>query len=349
MSGACVAGSRQMVLCPLMWFGWVSEKWVAHRLAWAAVLAAFALAASGCSSGPTTPASPMGPHNGPGALSPGPLPPDCTARVGDAAGLRRALGVAQPGDSVCVQGDLGPTRLAVQRSGTPDRPIQILGDGSTVVAGITINADYVVVRGFKVLRAHAPGVWMKGTGITLEDNLVRHPTGDDSDGIRFFGRNLQILHNTITDISPDDSDAHADCIQSFATGPTSTTPNTGASRHVLIDGNRCQHIDNQCLIVEGPFSSAGDGSRAGLTSDIRFTNNYCEGHAAQGIWLDDVRDPVIENNQFVGLMIKAIGMVNNSIGGRVGGNIVAPTLDNEISMDTSSALGYQGPPPDGSP
>src|SRR5262249_17912128 len=151
----------------------------------------------------------------------------------------------------------------------------------------TINADQVRVRGFTVVGGEAPGIWMKGTGITVENNTVRHPTGDDFDGIRFFGTDLKILHNTISDISlgdgggsvdciqsysldstiPDptgmtvthrphssDCDPEPDCMQTFATGPKSSVPNTGTSQRVLIEANRCQRILDHCLIVQGPHS-----------------------------------------------------------------------------------------------
>jgi parallel beta helix pectate lyase-like protein len=308
------------------------------------------LAMGGCASASSAPSAPAsGPRSVPGAAPPGPLPAHCTAHVTDPVALRRAVAVAAPGDRVCVTGDLGATRLAITRSGTPQRPIEVIGDGNTTIAGITINADQVRVRGFRMLHAYAPAIWMKGTGITVEDNTVRHPTGDDFDGIRFFGTDLKILHNTITDIAPDDSQAHADCMQSFATGTNSVTPNTGPTQHVLIDGNRCEHIDNQCLIVEGPFSSAGDGSRASVTTDIRYTNNYCEAHASQAVWLDDVRNAVLENNEIDGSMVKAFGVANNSSGATVGGNKISPDIDNEISMDDSSTFNYHGPTPHGSP
>jgi len=59
----------------------------------------------------------------------------------------------------------------------------------------------VVVKGFSVIDGKAPGIWMKGIDITVENNTVRHPSGDDYDGLRFFGDDLKIVHNTIGDIS----------------------------------------------------------------------------------------------------------------------------------------------------
>ncbi|MGH8783428.1 hypothetical protein, partial [Paraburkholderia sp.] len=97
-----------------------------------------------------------------------------------------------------------------------------------------MSADHVVVSGFAVSNGPAPGIWMRGSDVTVEDNSVRHPVGDDYDGLRFFGTDLIIRHNTISDIGPDASDAHADCMQTFATGPKNhRTPDSGTSNHVL--------------------------------------------------------------------------------------------------------------------
>jgi hypothetical protein len=136
----------------------------------------------------------------------------------------------------------------------------VLGDGRTAVDEVIIRADHVVVAGFSVVDGKAPGIWLRGADVTVRDNTVVHPMGDDHDGLRFFGDDLRILHNTISDVSPGATEAHADCMQSFATGPKARTPNSGNSHRALIEGNRCERIDNQCLIVEGPFSSYGDGS-----------------------------------------------------------------------------------------
>jgi hypothetical protein len=48
-------------------------------------------------------------------------------------------------------------------------------------------------------------------------------------------------------------------MQSFANGPTSHTPNTGPSHHVLIDGNRCERIDTGVLKA---FALANNSSGA---------------------------------------------------------------------------------------
>ena len=316
------------------------------------------------------------------------LPADCTVRVVEPAALQLALREAKPGARVCVTGDLGEARLDVSQSGAPGRPIEVLGDGRTMVGGITINADHVAVRGFTSVGGAAPGIWLKGTDVTVENNTVRHPSGDDFDGIRFFGTDLRIVHNTITDIkptgsngpsciqtnnplpdpstpgvvltpensTPDTCDAHADCLQTFATGPDGAMPDTGPSRGVRIEGNNCQRIDGHCLIAQGPHSRAGTGSGVGESSDITFVDNYCDAHASQAVLVDDVRNVVIRGNQIDSTdfessagVFKAFAFANNSTNGAVEGNQLSPSVGYEVAMDNSSRAGYRGPSPVGIP
>ena len=68
------------------------------------------------------------------------------------------------------------------------------------------------------------GALLQGNDITFQDNTITHPVyrGDDTDGLRFFGDGIKIVHNTISDVS-DGSDCnedvcgdgpHPDCMQS---------------------------------------------------------------------------------------------------------------------------------------
>jgi hypothetical protein len=232
----------------------------------------------------------------------------------------------------------------------------------------------------------APGLWLKGSDITAENNVVRHPTGDDFDGIRFFGTDLTIRHNTVSDIStgpaevevgciqtfnrpgvpiappgapppppqPTTCEVHADCMQTFATGPTAPVPDTGPSRNVLIEGNRCERIASHCLIALGPHNAAGTGGGQGRTEDIRFVGNYCDAHFSAAVAFDDVRRATVRGNridstefEFGYGVFRAFSFVNNSTGGIVEDNDVAPDVAVEVAMDGSSAAGFRGPPPGG--
>jgi hypothetical protein len=256
--------------------------------------------------------------------------------------VSQAVANAAAGARICVTGDVG-TRLEIKKGGTAQAPITIVGDGRSVAKGITVDASNVVVEGFQVLGAEAPGIEITGNGITVRNNTVVHPTGGDFDGLRFFGSNLRIVHNTIDQIT-NTNGAHADCMQTYATDEGSP-----ASRNVLIDGNRCSRIANQCLIAEGPNSSAGDGSGQGTSSNISFTNNYCDAGASQATWIDDVQNVKIAHNEIAGKQAKAFGFANKSTGAVVAANKIGAGVGYEVGMDSSSQQGYQGPRIGGEP
>jgi hypothetical protein len=315
------------------------------------VAVVLALAACGTGTGAGSGTS-TGTGGGPAPLPP-PLPSgpaganapaaaNCTQQVSGSAGLQQALGSVGPGDTVCLAGDLGNVRLTVDRGGSADSPIIIRGDGRTVTKGISVEADNVIVDGFVAQEPEAPGVALKGGNITLRNTTINSPRQGDGDGIRFWGSNIKIVHNTITDTS-NATGAHADCMQTYA-----TDEDNPASQDILIDSNRCEKIDNNCLIAEGPNSSAGDGSGEGETRNITFSNNFCDNRASQAVLADDVRNMTITNNEIVGDINHAFAFQNESTNGVVSGNRVS-SVKYEVGMDDSSENSYNGPRPGGAP
>jgi Right handed beta helix region len=251
----------------------------------------------------------------------------------------RAAQAAKPGDVVCFPADLSGHRLVVSKGGTPGRPVSYSGDGRAV-DGITIEADHVVVEGFRADHPTAPGIELTGTDITVRGNTVTSPQGGDGDGLRFFGDDLRIVDNRISDTA-NTGGRHADCLQTFA----SDTP---ASHHVLIEGNRCERVDNMCLMAEGPDDGEGDGH--GTTSDFVIRNNYCDTReASQTLMFEDVQHTTITGNTFAGATDHAIGLALHSTGAHVGGNTLDPHIGYEVGIDDSSRPGYQGPDPGGEP
>ncbi|HEX4249392.1 MAG TPA: right-handed parallel beta-helix repeat-containing protein, partial [Pseudonocardia sp.] len=265
----------------------------------------------------------------------------CTKQVTDSAGLSQAIDSAAPGDRICITGDMGSIRLEISKGGSDQAPLAIIGNGRVAVKGITIKASNVVVDGFQVLNAEAPGIEITGNNVTVRNNTVKHPTGGDFDGLRFFGNNLKILHNTISDIT-NTGGAHADCMQTFTNGEPS-------SENVLIDGNRCENIDNQCLMAEGPGDVGDGGGGDGTSANWTWSNNICNFGASQGVMIEAVQNVTIRNNLFNGKGDKAIGLDIGSTGAKVSANIVTAGIGHEIGMDETSKKGYQGPQPQGGP
>jgi hypothetical protein len=315
----------------------------------AAVLGA-GLVLAGCGAPvPTvrTPSAPVGPvaatsPDGRGAIRPLPALQHCTRTATDGASLEADTAQALPGDIVCVRGAIPDKRLVIRKSGTASAPIKIVGDGQNTVHGITVEADFVSVSGINALNPAAPGISLAGNNITVENSTSISPRGDDGDALRFWGNNITIRHNTMRDTK--NIKAHADCMQTFA-----TDADHPASQHVVIDSNRCEDIDNTCLIMEGPHSLADDGSGVGATSDITFTNNYCQNNATEALQIDDVQNLTITNNEIAGNNDHAFALQNLTTGAKVSGNKLNPAIHFEVGMDDNSAAGYQGPPSGGNP
>ena len=137
------------------------------------------LAGCGGESSTSAPPPPSGPA---GTTTPAPQT-NCTSRASDAASLKRALADASAGDTICVNGDLGDTRLEIDRGGSTQSPIHILGDGRTMAKGITVTASNVVVDGFVVEQPRAPGASLKGSHITLQNTTTQEQ--HDSEGHDF--------------------------------------------------------------------------------------------------------------------------------------------------------------------
>jgi hypothetical protein len=270
-----------------------------------------------CSSGPSEPAPPA-PREG--CLAPDDPP--------------------APGDVVCFSGELDDP-LQITAGGIEGAPVTYRGDG-TVVPGIRVEADNVVVEGFVSSGAESTGIVASGENITLQNNEVTQVefAGDDVDAIRFFGDGARILNNRVYDLEGNDvEDSHVDCIQTYAvSGP--------GSSDVVIQGNRCEDIRAQCLMAEGPNDEGGSGQ--GESRNWLFDGNYCDTYAeAQSVALEDIQDVTISNNEMVGEANKAFALGAGSTGVVVRDNRIGPGYGREVEFDDpSAAQGYQGPPAD---
>ncbi|MER5546023.1 hypothetical protein AB5L52_42915 [Streptomyces sp. CG4] len=229
-------------------------------------------------------------------------------------------------------------RLVVTHGGTTAHPAVYDGHGRSVV-GIMVVASHVIVENYGVTRPKAPGVEITGDDITVRNNTLVSPHGGDGDGMRFFGDDLKIQHNTVPGTS--NRYGHADCMQTFA----SDTP---PSRHVLIEGNRCEHVDNMCVMAEGPNDGEGDGH--GHTLDFTICDNYCETlKASQALMFEDVQHLTIAGNTFAAPTDHAMGLAIHSTNAHVHANRTNPHVRYEVGIDASSRPGYRGPNPGGPP
>ena len=253
---------------------------------------------------------------------------------------RGDAGAPKPGDVICFSGTLGKA-LKISTGGTPDKPIVYSGDGRTRVPGIEAEADNVVIQGFVSDGADSTGIWTSGRNVTIRDNTVTRVrwTGEDVDGIRFFGDGAKVLFNTVSKLegTSDIGGSHVDCMQSFATSRP-------GSSDVLIQGNRCEGIRAQCLMAEGP--DVADGGGQGVSRNWLFDGNFCDAYAAaQSVAVVDVQNVTISNNTMTGRANKAFALGKDTTGTVVKGNRIGQGYGREVGFDDDSARsGYQGPP-----
>jgi hypothetical protein len=311
----------------------------------AAVVAVLALGWWVAVYGVSSPAKPVatGPATGNGT----PPPAHCTVNA-DVDSVPSPT----PGDVVCLSGTLND-RLTLTTGGTPDKPIVYSGDGKATVQGIDVTASNVVVQGFTSAEAHSMGAKLLGNNIVFQNNTITHPVnaGDDTDGVRFFGDHIKLLHNWISDVS-DGSECtkdgcgdgpHPDCIQTFYSQEYPT------SSDVLIDGNHCEKVAAQCVIAEGPNLPEDGIQGPDESANWTISNNYCDDGAAQAMMIRDVKNVSIVDNDFEGTNNKAIALADASTGARVDGNKVNPRIHKLITFDDAlEATGYSGPQPDAS-
>jgi Right handed beta helix region len=257
---------------------------------------------------------------------------------------------ASPGDTICLTGDM-KSPLNIRTGGTSDAPVVYSGGGTAQVQGINVTASNVIIEGFTSTDAENMGASLQGDNITFRDNTISHPVygGDDTDGLRFFGNNIAIVHNTIKDVydgsqcdqSGCGDGPHPDCMQTFYSNQYPTSSN------VTIEGNRCQNAAAQCLIGEGPVIPDENIAGPGVSTNWIFYDNYCEDGADQSVQLKDIKNATIVGNDFEGPNNKAIALVDGSTGAHVGGNKLNPKIEKLITFDDGQeSPGYVGPTPD---
>lgn len=240
----------------------------------------------------------QGPQGGPSGVVGPQVAPAALATAGSGArGARKVT--ADCAKETCVTAG-GPLNIGKGQGGTEGAPRYYSGNG-TPVGAISIRADHVVVRGFTVSHPNDTGITIEGNDVTVQDNTVDGPDGHDGDTLRFFGNNINILHNTLKNTNNMGGKRHADCMQTFV---TSTNP----SHTVHIDSNICQNISNICLMAEGAGSKSG-GQGKPPSYDWWFTNNYCQFGASQGLQLESISNVFVTGNTFSGRSDKAVSCV----------------------------------------
>jgi hypothetical protein len=241
-------------------------------------------------------------------------------------------------DHVVMQGFVAADGDGIVLSGT-----DLVARGNEVRAaaedGISCEdpcAD-VVIEDNVVVGADGSGILVEGQRITLHGNQVsgsvRREAGD-ADGVRFFGTDVRIQGNTVTDIKDDGyagDPPHTDCFQTF---DNSRLPTVGA----VIADNVCRNVDHQCLIATAE-ESAGAGE-IGRSRDIEFVGNKCQVEGRQAVLVQWVPEVVVRGNTFEGPNLDRAAIF---LGGSLDGAFLDNTVPDSVSpyqLDEESAEGF---------
>jgi hypothetical protein len=153
------------------------------------------------------------------------------------------------------------------------------------------NCPGAVIRENLVIGSEGAGIVSYGNNVLIEGNDVSRSTSHhavDADGVRFYGSRVELRDNRIHDISavgyPPGEAPHTDCFQTF--------PKAGfAVADIVLEGNSCTDVDDQCLIADGPV---GPGSGP----PISFRDNVCANQGSQALLIRRIPGIVVSGNTF---------------------------------------------------
>jgi hypothetical protein len=204
------------------------------------------------------------------------------------------------------------------------------------------NCPGATIRDNIVIGAEGAGIVTYGNGVLIEGNDVSGSTSHhavDADGIRFYGAGVVLRANKVHDITqdgyPPGEAPHTDCFQTF--------PKAGfAVSDVLLEGNSCVNVDDQCLIADGPPGPTN-------APPITFRNNLCANRGSQALLIRRLPGIVVTGNTFgpevvywgINLLFQSTGaeIISNTFSSAHAGRF------HPVKVDHSSQLGlrYDGP------
>lgn len=287
--------------------------------------------------------------------------------------IQKAANVVGAGSMVIVQAGNFPERVMVDHSGSTDLPITFEAQGTVVMRGFTITADYVTIRGFEITETLNTfpdnwGILVNGGNCLIEGNYIHDAS---SGGIILFVRpgqepkthdctvrNNRLFHNVLVGAEVHgrnnilegneiwgtiqyrgaapllSSVADADGIRFFGSGHLIRRNHIHDIRYGIPE-NINPHID--C------FQTWGDGKDYETASNIVIEQNFCSNMQAQalhevgqGFMIKSANQLLICNN-----IIRAYRVVNavNSNGLKILNN----TFTNDLNLTNADSPIYHYP------
>jgi len=309
-----------------------------------------------------------------------PRPTNCTLSLSDATSAQQALDQAVPGQRVCILGQYvqGAT-LRLGKSGTPQAPIQLQSDGSTL-STLRIQADNVVVEGFNTNGGN--GIKAKGSNITLRNNDVRGASDDgircapcvnstvdnntvkdaDGTGILIDGQGVTAQNNDVSGsrrIAATDADGmrffginmkllnnnvHDISQRGYPAGqePHTDCFQTFDSDSPLTYGVIIQH--NKCVNVDAQclIASGTERHNAGVPKGqvaIQFLDNYCQSGANQAVYLEGYPNVMVKGNTFSAQYSTAVLAVQGATDVKINDNTMVGQFE-PYQVDDVSRRGF---------
>jgi parallel beta-helix repeat protein len=95
--------------------------------------------------------------------------------------IQKAADSMAPGDTATVLAAAPDERVHVTKSGTTNAPIAFQAEGTVVMKGFTVTADYITLKGFEITNTDDDnqdgwGIYVEGGNCLIEGNYVRYAT-----------------------------------------------------------------------------------------------------------------------------------------------------------------------------
>lgn len=259
-------------------------------------------------------------------------------------------GVETPPDAILV--DDQDSQYTIDSGGTADDPDVHDCQGNTVVGGIVIEADNVVVQNCRVDAQQQYGIYSDNSNnVTIQNNDIKGVMDDgDGDGdlnaITFFGNETKILYNTAIDfVDGDPGDSHTDFIQTWVSDSHPiASDDLEVRNNKAIGPQNPDHDDSipsihQFLMAEdyGNGGNSGgdtDGMKNWIVADNEVGDSW-----NQAIKVDGPDDVAITRNNFVGSSDRVMEVTDESSDVKFySDNEISPDYD-EVGMDITPGEG----------
>ncbi|HZE40122.1 MAG TPA: hypothetical protein VE172_15045 [Stackebrandtia sp.] len=259
-------------------------------------------------------------------------------------------GVETPPDANLVKDQ--DSLYTIDSGGTADDPEVYDCQGNTVVGGIEVKVDNVVVQNCRVDAQQQYGIFSDNSNnVTIQNNDIKGVMNDgDGDGdlnaITFFGNGTKILYNTAIDfVDGDPGDSHTDFIQTWVSDSHPIASDDVEVRNNKATGPKNPDHDNSIPSIH-QFVMAEDygcgGNSGGDTDGMKnwiVADNEVGDSWNQAIKVDGPDNVAITRNDFVGSSDKVMEVTDESSDAKFYSDNKVGSDYGEVGMDITPGDG----------